>query len=71
MAGFFFENPKQWRIDKGLSIDYDLKIHFDQLTIFQQNIHPLRPYFRMLVLSAFYKQWGLYSYDLIYVQSSC
>lgn len=71
MAGFFFENPKQWRIDKGLSIDYDLNIHFDQLTIFQQNIHPLRPYFGMLVLSAYYKQWGFYSYDLIYVQSSC
>lgn len=37
MAGFFFfENPKQCRIDKGLSIDYDLNIHFDQLTVFSK-----------------------------------
>lgn len=44
---------------------------FRSINSFQQNIHPLRPYFGMLVLSAFYKQWGFNSYDLIYVQSSC
>lgn len=35
---------------------------FRSINSFQQNIHPLRPYFGMLVLSAYYIQWGFYSW---------
>lgn len=40
---------------------------FRSINSFQQNIHPLRPYFGMLVLSAYYKRGG----GSIHVQSSC